>query len=81
MWQPIPAGGFTTVTEVTAGTSGYPGSLVDGWRKAFRPSVGLAWRVPKLKQTVVRAGYGMNYTRGRIRDLRESDGAPAAIYQ
>ncbi len=59
-----PAGGFTTVSEVTAGTSGYPGSLVDGWRKAFRPSVGLAWRVPKLKQTVVRAGYGMNYTVG-----------------
>jgi len=60
-----PAGGFTTVTEVTAGTSsGYPGSLVGAWRKALRPSVGLAWRVPKLKQTVVRAGYGMNYTQG-----------------
>jgi hypothetical protein len=59
-----PAGGFTTVTEVTAGTSGYPGSLVDAWRKALRPSVGVAWRVPRLKQTVVRAGYGMNYTQG-----------------
>ena len=59
-----PAGGFTTVTEVTAGTSGYPASLVDAWRKALRPNVALAWRVPKLKQTVVRAGYGMNYTQG-----------------
>jgi len=59
-----PEGGFTTVSEVTAGTAGYPGSLVAPWRKAFRPSVGLAWRVPKLKQTVVRAGYGMNYTVG-----------------
>ena len=41
-----------------------PGSLVSPWRKAFRPSVALAWRVPKLKQTVVRAGFGMNYTVG-----------------
>ncbi len=57
-----PAGGFTTVSEVTAGTSGYPGSLVSSWRKAIRPSVAIAWRVPKLKQTVVRAGFGMNYT-------------------
>jgi hypothetical protein len=59
-----PAGGFTNETEVTAGTAGYPGSLVSPWRKAFRPSVGLAWRVPKLKQMVVRAGFGMNYTLG-----------------
>jgi hypothetical protein len=59
-----PAGGFTTLTEVTAGASGYPGSLVSPWRKAFRPSLAIAWRVPKLKQTVVRAGYGMNYTLG-----------------
>ncbi|MGC1463743.1 MAG: TonB-dependent receptor [Terracidiphilus sp.] len=59
-----PDAGFTTQTEVTAGTAGYPGSLVDPWRKAFRPSLGLAWRVPKLKQTVVRAGFGMNYTVG-----------------
>ena len=69
------------VTEVTAGTAGYPGSLVAPWRKAFRPSVGIAWRVPKLKQTVVRAGFGMNYTRGRVRDLCNADGAPAAVYQ
>ena len=59
-----PAGGFTTVSEVTAGTAGYPGSLVAPWRKAFRPSAAIAWRVPKLKQTVVRAGFGMNYTLG-----------------
>ncbi|HUV70991.1 MAG TPA: carboxypeptidase-like regulatory domain-containing protein [Terracidiphilus sp.] len=59
-----PEGGFTTLTQVTAGTSGYPGSLVAPWRKAFRPSMGIAWRVPKVKQTVVRAGFGMNYTVG-----------------
>ncbi len=50
--------------EVTAGTAGYPGSLVAPWRKAFGPSLAMAWRVPKLKQTVVRAGFGMNYTLG-----------------
>jgi hypothetical protein len=59
-----PDGGFTTVKEVTAGTAGYPGSLVAPWRRAFRPSLAIAWRVPKLKQTVVRAGFGMNYTLG-----------------
>ena len=59
-----PAGGFTSVSEVTAGTPGYPSSLVAPWRRAFRPSAALAWRVPKLKQTVIRAGFGMNYTLG-----------------
>jgi hypothetical protein len=59
-----PAGGFTSVSEVMAGAAGYPGSLISPWRKAFRPSAGIAWRVPKLKQTVVRAGFGMNYTVG-----------------
>ena len=44
--------------------NGLPGSLVYPWRKAFQPRVGLAWRVPKIKQTVVRAGFGMNYTVG-----------------
>jgi hypothetical protein len=34
------------------------------WRKAFQPRVGIAWRVPKIKQTVVRAGFGSNYTVG-----------------
>jgi trimeric autotransporter adhesin len=59
-----PEDGFRTQTEVTAGTAGYPRSLVAPYRKAFRPNAGLAWRVPKLRQTVVRAGFGMNYTLG-----------------
>ena len=44
--------------------NGLPGSLVLPWHKAFQPRVGLAWRVPKIKQTVVRAGFGTNYTVG-----------------
>jgi hypothetical protein len=59
-----PDGGFTSETEQTAGMNGLPGSLVLPWHKAFQPRVGLAWRVPKLKETVVRAGFGTNYTVG-----------------
>jgi len=59
-----PDGLFTTVTGVQAGAAGLPNSLVYPWRKAFAPRLGLAWRVPKMKQAVVRAGFGMNYTVG-----------------
>jgi len=59
-----PDAGFTSETEQTAGTNGLPNSLVLPWHKAFQPRVGLAWRVPKIKQTVVRAGFGTNYTVG-----------------
>jgi trimeric autotransporter adhesin len=56
-----PEGGFTSVSEVTAGVGGnLPDSLVYPFRVAFAPRLGVAWRLPK--QTVVRAGYGMNYT-------------------
>ena len=59
-----PAGLFTSVAETQPGTAGLPESLVFPWHKAFAPRLGLAWRVPKLKQAVVRAGFGMNYTTG-----------------
>jgi hypothetical protein len=59
-----PVAGFTSETEQTAGMNGLPDSLVLPWHKAFQPRVGLAWRVPKIKQTVVRAGFGTNYTVG-----------------
>jgi hypothetical protein len=59
------AGGFTSIAEVQSGSppsfSGQlPASLVFPFRTAFAPRVGLALRLPK--QTVVRAGYGVNYT-------------------
>jgi hypothetical protein len=59
-----PEGGFTTETEQQAGISGLPNGLVYPWRKAFAPRTGFAWRVPKVKQMVVRGGFGMNYTVG-----------------
>ena len=59
-----PAAGFTSETGVTAGGAGLPASLVYPFRTAFAPRLGMAWRVPKVKQMVVRGGYGMNYTVG-----------------
>jgi hypothetical protein len=59
-----PGAGFTTETEQTAGMNGLPSSLVFPWRKAFQPRVGLAWRAPKIKSTVLRANFGTNYTVG-----------------
>ncbi len=63
-----PTSGFTGTTEVQAGGIGpfsgsLPGSLVFPFRTAFAPRLGLALRLPK--QTVVRAGFGMNYTVGQ----------------
>jgi hypothetical protein len=59
------ASGFTSIAEVQPGSppsfSGkLPASLVFPYRTAFAPRVGLALRLPK--QTVVRAGYGINFT-------------------
>jgi hypothetical protein len=59
-----PAGGFTSVSQVQAGGAGLPDSLVYPYHRAFAPRLAFAWRVPKLKQTVVRGGYGMNFTVG-----------------
>jgi hypothetical protein len=62
-----PDAGFTDVAQVLAGgtSANYgrlPDSLVHPYGLAVAPRLGLAWRLPKLKQMVVRAGYGMNYT-------------------
>lgn len=59
-----PSEGYTSETEVVSGAPGFPEGLVYPFRKAFAPRVGFALRVPKLKQTVVRGGFGMNYTVG-----------------
>jgi hypothetical protein len=59
------AEGFTQLAEVQPGSlpssSGkLPSSLVFPFRTAIAPRVGLALRLPR--QTVVRAGFGINYT-------------------
>ena len=66
-----PAGGFTELAEVQSGSpapfagGALPTSLIYPFPLALMPRLGLAWRVPKLKQMVVRAGYGMNFTVGQ----------------
>ncbi|MGA9667619.1 MAG: TonB-dependent receptor [Terracidiphilus sp.] len=62
-----PSAAFTGVAEVQAGSVGafsgrLPDSLVFPFKVAFAPRLGLAYRLPK--QTVVRAGFGMNYSVG-----------------
>jgi hypothetical protein len=57
--------GFTDLAEVQAGAVGpysgkLPDSLVHPFRVGFAPRFGLALRLPK--QTVIRGGYGLNYT-------------------
>ncbi len=63
-----PSDAFTGLAQVTAGGAGafsgkLPDSLVFPFRTAFAPRIGLALRLPK--QTVIRAGFGMNYTVGQ----------------
>jgi hypothetical protein len=59
---------FAVTDEVQASGAGsyngkLPDSLVRPYRTAFAPRFGLALRLPR--QTVVRAGYGLNYTVGQ----------------
>ena len=63
-----PDAAFTGVAEVQPSGVGpfsgkLPDSLVYPFRVGFAPRLGLALRLPK--QTVVRAGFGMNYTVGQ----------------
>lgn len=63
-----PSAGFTGISEVQSGEVGQfsgnlPAGLVFPFRTAIAPRVGFALRLPK--QTVVRGGFGMNYTVGQ----------------
>jgi hypothetical protein len=63
-----PSGQFSGETEVKAGGNGpfsgaLPDSLVYPFHKGFQPRTGVALRLPK--QTVLRAGFGMNFTVGQ----------------
>jgi hypothetical protein len=58
------ASGFTNAAPVLPGGTGrfngtFPASLIRPDRNNYAPRIGVAWR--PLKQTVVRAGYGINY--------------------
>jgi hypothetical protein len=58
------ASGFTAAAPVLPGQAGafngtFPASLIHPDRNNFAPRLGLAWK--PMKNTVVRAGYGINY--------------------
>ncbi len=62
---------FTAVDAVLPNGTGtylgeFPRSLVDPDRTMFSPRFGLAWRPKQLKNTVVRAGYGINFNTGQF---------------
>ena len=70
---------FTGVATVLPGASGpysgeFPRSLVNPDRTLYSPRLGVAWR-PKYafaKNTVVRAGYGINYNTGQFATFGQS---------
>lgn len=69
-----PAPGFDTVAPVLPGEVGpysgiFPRSLVEPDRNNWAPRLGIAWR--PLKNTVVRAGYGINYNLGEYSTIAQ----------
>ncbi len=59
---------FTSVVPVQPNQVGpysgkYPRTLINPERNNFSPRIGLAWRA--IKDTVVRAGYGINFANGQ----------------
>jgi hypothetical protein len=56
--------GFTSVSLVLPGQSGYPGGLIYPDHKLFSPRIGIAWKPWKNRQIVVRSGYGIYYNGG-----------------
>ena len=59
---------FSKVATVTPNTVGpysgyFPRTLVEPEKNDFSPRIGIAWRA--FKDTVVRTGYGINYTNGQ----------------
>ena len=62
---------FTQVTPVEPNGVGphqgkFPRSLVNPDRAMYSPRFGVAWRPRFVKNTVVRAGYGINYNTGQF---------------
>jgi hypothetical protein len=65
---------FTQLTAVVAGGTGpysgaFPRSAINPDRTMFSPRIGVAWRPGFVKQTVVRAGFGVNYNTSQYSTL------------
>ena len=68
---------FTVVDPVLPGGTGrflgkYPTSLVNPDRAMYSPRLGVAWRPKFVKETVIRAGYGLNYNTGQYATFAQS---------
>jgi hypothetical protein len=62
MWNPYANGGALTQAQFVGPNSPNPNQGVyNNYWKDFGPSIGIAWNVPWVKNTVIRAGYGINY--------------------
>jgi hypothetical protein len=80
---------FSQVALVTPGQVGpvsgihYPRSLVHPVKNDFSPRFGIAWRPKFVKNTVVRAGYGINYNTTQFSRFARnlSDQPPFAVTQ
>jgi hypothetical protein len=68
---------FTVVDPVQPGGTGtflgkYPTSLVNPDRAMYSPRLGVAWRPRFVKETVIRAGYGLNYNTSQYATFAQS---------
>lgn len=68
---------FTQFARVVAGGTGpfsgaFPRSLISPDRSLFSPRIGVAWSPKFVKNTVVRAGYGLNFNVGQYANFANS---------
>ena len=68
---------FTVVDSVQPNGTGtfegrFPSSLVNPDRAMYAPRLGVAWKPKFVKDTVVRAGYGINYNTGQFATFAQS---------
>jgi len=62
MWNPNAAGGSLTTAQFVGPNSPNPGlGVYNNYWKNLGPTIGIAWNLPWVKNTVFRAGYGINY--------------------
>jgi hypothetical protein len=62
MWRPGASGGSLTTAQFVGPNSTNPDQGVyNDYYKDLGPSIGIAWNIPWVKNTVFRAGYGINY--------------------
>ena len=83
----ISCGGALTVDQFVGKNSPHPGiQLYNDYYKGFAPSVGVSYSLPWLgkDKTILRAGYGINYTGGALKSANTildsiAGAAPGAV--